>query len=153
MKIDPTERFPQFPRQAVDNDKKNQGVSGFDAVLRNTIQKPSQSEGCMGASIRRMTGPLAPMGVQPGPDITADAVAQKLLDLLEDYQQLLADPAVTLKGIQPAVEQMEKQVAGTRELISGMPQGHPLKTIIQDTLTNINQEIERFSSGYYVDGY
>jgi hypothetical protein len=152
MKIDPTQRSPQFPRQAVDNVKKNQGLGGFDAVLKNTIQKPSPSKGCMGSSIRSMTGPLAPMGVQSGPETTADTVAQKLLDQLEDYQQLLANPAVSLKGIQPAVEQMEKQAVDTRALISGIPEGNPLKTIIQDTLANINQEIERFNSGYYVDG-
>lgn len=151
MKIDPADRSQQFPRQAVDNVNKNQGLGGFDEILRNTIQKSDPSKESIGYGIRRMAGPQGPMDARSGPEITADTVAQKLLDKLEAYQQMLADPAVTLKMIQPAVEQMEAQAVGTRNLISGIPEDHPLKAVIQDTIANINKEVERFNSGYYVD--
>ena len=87
----------------------------------------------------------------PTPEINTGEAADNLLDKLENYQKMLADPAVTLRMLQPAVEQMDKQAAATRELISSMPDEHPLKAIVQDTIVNITQEIERFNSGYYVD--
>ena len=151
MKIDPTVRSSHFFRQAVGNVKTDQGLSSFDAVLQNKLKETGSSEVCTGSSTSCMTGPRAVMGVHPGPEISARAQAQVLLDKLEDYQKMLADPALSLRQIQPAVEQMEKQAGETRPLISGMPDGHPLKTILQDAIANIDQEITRFSSGYYID--
>lgn len=151
MKIDPTERSPQFPRQAADNAQKKQEVSGFDAVLQKTLQKPEPPKECMGSSIRRMTGPQAPIAVQPGLEKTGEIQALKLLDRLEAYQKMLGDPDVTLKRLQPAVEQMEKQADGSRAVVADLPEGHPLGTIIQETIAGIDQEIARYYSGYYVD--
>lgn len=151
MKIDPTERSPQLPRQAVDNTKRNHGPCGFDTVLQQTMQKPGPPEECMGSAIRSMAGPQTTMGVPPGPESAVETLARNLLDRLEDYQQMLGDPAASLKKIQPAVDRMERQAVGTRALIADMPADHPLRTIIQDTLASINQEVERFNAGYYVD--
>lgn len=151
MKIDSTERSPQLPRQAVDNAQKKQDFNGFDAVLQKTLQKAEPPKECMGSSIRRMTGPRAPSAVQPGPEETGEIQALKLLDRLEDYQKMLGDPDVTLKRLQPAVEQMEKQADGSRAVVADLPEGHPLGTIIQETIASIDQEIARYYSGYYVD--
>jgi hypothetical protein len=151
MKIDPTERSPLFPRQAVDNAQKKQDVRGFDAVLQNTLQKTEPSKGSMGSSIRGMTGPQAPLAVPSGPENTGEILALKLLDRLEDYQKMLGDPDVTLKKLQPVVEQMEKQANGIRAVVADLPEGDPLVTIIQETIASIDQEIGRYYSGYYVD--
>ena len=74
----------------------------------------------------------------------------KLLDRLEDYQKMLGDPAVALKEIMPAVEQMKEQVRDTRALVADMPDGHPLRTVVQDIIASIDQEVDRFNAGYYV---
>jgi hypothetical protein len=151
MKIDPVERSLPLSRPVADKAKSSQSLGGFDSVLQNTLEKSSASNRKPGSLITSIRGPLAPTAVQTNSKIHADTAAENLLDKLEDYQQMLADPANTLKMIQPAVDQMEKQAAGTRELISTMPEGHPLKAIIQDTIANISQEIEKFNSGRYVD--
>lgn len=151
MKIDPTERTPQLPPQAVENAKNKKEPSGFDAVLRQTLQNTGPLKECMGSSIRSITGPQALISVPSGPENATEAMAHKMLDSLEDYQMMLGDPDVTLRRIQPAVEQMQSQADGSRELISGLPENHPLRTIIQDTISSINQEVARFNSGYYVD--
>ena len=151
MKIDPTERSSQLARQSVDKVKTNQGPGGFDAVLRNSLEKTGPSERCAGSAVKSMAGPRAIMGIGSGSVITADAQAQVLLNKLENYQKMLADPAMSLRQIEPAVEQMEKQAANSRALISDLHAGHPLKTILMDTIASIDQEIARFNSGYYVD--
>jgi hypothetical protein len=151
MKIDPTERSSLLARQSVDKVKTNKDPGGFDAVLRNSLDKTGPSEGCAGSAVKSMAGPRAIMGIGSGSVITADAQAQVLLDKLENYQKMLADPAMSLRQIQPAVEEMEKQAANSRALISDLHTDHPLKTILMDTIASIDQEITRFNSGYYVD--
>jgi hypothetical protein len=150
MKIGPAEKTPQLPRQAVDKAEKKQVPGGFEAVLQQTMQKTGQSRDSAGASIRSMAGPQAPLAANSVPENAAETMADKLLDTLEAYQKMLGDPDVTLKRIQPAVEQMQTQAAGTRELIAGLQEAHPLKTILQDTVDSIDREITRFNAGYYV---
>ena len=99
-----------------------------------------------------MTGPQAPLTVLSGSENAAETLAHKLLDTLEDYQMLLGDPDVPLKRIQPALEQMQHQAADTREFLYGLPESHPLRSILQDTVDSIDQETVRFNAGYYVDG-
>ena len=151
MKIDPTDKSPQFCRPAAGNAKKNQSPCAFDAVLQQTLQEPGAPKACMGSSIRSAAGSQAPMGFPPRAEHAAETLAQKLLDRLENYQQLLGDPAVTLRGIQATVDTMEKQADSTLALIADMPVDHPLRTIVQDTIASIKQEVERYYSGHYVD--
>jgi hypothetical protein len=151
MKIDPPERALPFSRQVVNKAKVSQGSDEFGAVLQDTLEKSSGSKGCTGSSIGRVRGPLATTDLRSGCKISEGKAAQRLLDKLECYQKMLADPAVSLKMIQPAVEQMEKQAADTQVLFANIPDGHPLKAVIQDTIASISQEIKRFNSGYYVD--
>ncbi len=152
MKIDPTDGIAPFSHQAVDKLKENQGSGGFDSILQDSIQKSNPSKGCVGQSIPLMPGVLPPAGIQPDCRSMQYTMAQGLLDRLDCYQKMLADPDATLRMIQPAVAQMEQQAVRTEALLSDLPEGHPLKMILQDAILNINQEIERFNSGYYVDG-
>ena len=150
MKIDPAERTPQFPLHAVDNDKNKHKPGAFETVLQKTIEKTGPIKESMGASIRSIAGPQAPLAVASGPQNAAEILANRLLDTLEEYQKMLGDPDITLKSIQPAVEKMQNHAADTQELISGLPEAHPLKTILQDTVDSIDQEIARFNAGYYI---
>jgi hypothetical protein len=151
MKIDPIERSLPFLRQVVNKTKTSQGFDKFGSVLQDTLEKSSGSKGCTGSSVGSARGPLAPTDLRSGCEIIEDNAAERLLDQLEHYQKMLADPAVSLKMIQPAVEQLERQAADTQVLFSNVPDGHPLKAIIQDTIASISQEIKRFNSGSYVD--
>jgi hypothetical protein len=151
MKIDPADKSQPFYRPAADNVKKHQGPRGFDAVLQQTLQEPASQKGCTGPSIRSAAGPQASMGFAPRLVQTAESQAHKLIDRLENYQQLLGDPDMTLKVIQPTVDQMARQAETTRASIADMPADHPLRPIVQNAIATIEQEIERFYSGRYVD--
>ena len=150
MKIDLSEKLQELSKQTVHSPRKNQSSNGFDSVLQDTIKKSSTTAGSTGHSVQPLMGPFVFGGVQPNSRNAECAEAQRLLDELESYQQMLADPAATLKMIHPAVERMEKQAAGAEELLNRMPEGHPLRMILEETLQNISQEIEKFNAGYYI---
>jgi hypothetical protein len=151
MKIDPTHRSLPLFQPTADKSKRGPDPGEFGSILQNSLEKTSRSKECTGSSIMNIRGPVAATGTQSGSKIAEDVAAETLLDKLDCYRQLLADPAATLKMIQPAVEQMEKQAVDTRSLVSGMPENHPLKTVIQDTIGHITREVGRFNAGYYVD--
>jgi hypothetical protein len=153
MKIDPTHRSQPPIQPTIDKSKDGSGHGDFGSILQTTLEKTSGSKECTASSIMNIRGPVEATGIQSGSEIEGEVAAETLLDKLERYRQLLADPAMTLRMIQPAVEQMEKQAAETRALVSGMPENHPLKTVVQDTISHITQEAGRFNSGYYVDGH
>jgi len=152
MKIDPSDRVAPLSHQAADKLKPNKSSSGFDSILQDTIEKSGQPKGCLEPSIQSMMGALPPAGIQSDSRHTQYAMAQGLLDKLDCYQKMLADPEATLRMIQPAVEQMDRQAARTEAVFDNIPEGHPLKGILRETISTIHQEIERFNSGYYVDG-
>jgi len=151
MKIDLTDQVQQLSKQAVHNPRKDQSSNGFDSVLQDTIQKSNLPANSMASSIRSLMGPPAVAGVEQNSNCMECTVAQGLLDKLESYQQMLADPAATLKMIHPYVEKMEQQSASAEVLLNGIPEGHPLKMILEQALQNISQEVEKFNTGYYVD--
>jgi hypothetical protein len=151
MKIDPTDKSPQFPRPAADEAKRNQVQREFNAVLQQTLQESAPQKARVASSIRSVAGPQAPMGMLHRREHAVETQVQKLLDRLENYQKLLGDPAVTLRGIQPAVEQMEKQADSTSALLADMPADHPLSVIVHDAIASIKQEVGRYYSGHYVD--
>ena len=152
MKIDLSEKLQELSKQTVHSPRKNQSSNGFDSVLQDTIEKSSPTAGPTGHLVQPLMGSIVFGSVQHDSRNVECAVAQVLLDELESYQQMLADPAATLKMIHPVVEQMEKQAAGAEELLNQMPEGHPLKMILEETLQSISQEIEKFNTGCYVDG-
>jgi hypothetical protein len=151
MKIDPTGKIPHFQQPAIDNSRGRQGISGFDAVLQQTLQNSAPAEKSRAASIGRTAAANEPVAVPHGAVNAAEAYAEKLLTRLEDYQKMLGDPGVGLKEIQPVVEQMKKDALGTRALIADMPDGHPLRTIVQDIVASIDRESDKFNAGHYVD--
>ena len=151
MKIDLTENVQQLSKQTVHSPRKNINSNGFDAVLQDSIQKSKAPTGATAHSIQSVMGPLAFGSVQPNAKSAECTEVQGLLDKLESYQQMLADPAATLKMIYPTVEKMEQQASSAEELLNRMPESHPLKMILVEALQNISQEVEKFNTGYYVD--
>jgi hypothetical protein len=151
MKIDLTDKVQQLSKQTVHNPRKNQRSNGFDSVLQDSIQKSNPPSGSLGHSVQRLMGPLTFAGVEPNSKNEEYTAVQKLLDKLESYQQMLADPAATLKMIHPCVEKMEQKAASAEVLLNRMPDDHPLKMILEEVIQNISKEVEKFNTGYYVD--
>ena len=152
MKINPTDRSPQLSIPAVDPLNKKKSPGNFNSVFQESIAKSERSKSRMGLSVQPLLGSMKPTEIRPDPESRQCELATGLLDKLEHYQKMLADPAYSLRMIQPAVDHMERQAVDCEALLDSMPEGHPLKMILQESILNINQEIERFNTGYYLDG-
>lgn len=103
--------------------------------------------------------PVIPPGravrtVASGMDLNQKAGYEKtatlLLDTLEKYQILLADPTANLKQVQPLVDQMKITADQTENWIKNLKEDHTLKGVIEETLIQMNKEIVRFDRGEYI---
>jgi hypothetical protein len=78
------------------------------------------------------------------------AATENTIALLEQYQRALADPAQTLKEINPLVQSLSEKVTDLQGLAQGLAPGDPLKKIIQEVGTLSAVEVEKFNRGEYV---
>jgi len=77
--------------------------------------------------------------------------AEKALDLLEQYQQQLADPRSTLKTMIPLVLQIKNQGVGLSASLEKLPMASPVLDTLNETLIEISKEVVRFDQGAYLD--
>lgn len=151
MKIDSNEKIQQVAGSAPDVAKKTQVVAGFDTVLKDTILQSNSAPAGEENPVRQMMRTSPGLEILPNYQVTADAVADGLIEVLETYQQMLADPAADLRMIQPVIEQMRTRVAGTETVLAGIPDDNPVKAIVRETVMCMTEEVDKFYSGYYVD--
>ena len=92
------------------------------------------------------------MEVQPAEQLRTQGVsaAEKTLDLLGKYQQALADPAQSLKQINPLVESLSRKVEHLEKLTQQFSPGDPLQKIIQQVGVVSAAEIAKFNRGDYI---
>ena len=152
MKINPTDKIQYLIHQVDPVSKKIQGSDSFDTVLQQVEKSSDKSRTIEKTSTRPMIGLYPDVGVLTDYGMPETAAAHKLLDALNAYQQMLGDPEATLKMIQPAVDEMASQASGTLTMLDDMPDESPVKIILRETLTHVTREIDKFNSGFYVDG-
>lgn len=151
MKIDSSPEIQNVNKKSVRIPDKKQNKASFDAVLRNSIQNSDSHADAMRPCIQPLIEP-AVVGSEPSVSRRLGVeAAQRVLDRLETYQKLLADPEANMKTINSAVGQMEQQAECTKPLLENLPEQHPLRMVIEESLQNVYQEVERFNAGYYVD--
>jgi hypothetical protein len=150
MKIIPNEQQkPIIPSTATQHGDRSNTGSGFAKVLNETVQKPS---GAVDDNHNVMRPSMASaIGRATVSESSEISVAQGLLDALEDYQNLIGDPRVSLKMVEPCVEKMRLLSQGAESILERFPDGHPLKLVVGEALVHISKEMERFNGGYYVD--
>jgi hypothetical protein len=151
MTINPSDHVNPSSNPVVPSAKSGQGGDNFELVLRKSVEKSRQTPMGSRTAIHSLRGPSPVLDIPSADEAVQFATADGLLNALEKYQQLLGDPSADLRAVQPAVDQMKAAAGGAEELINAMPAGHPLHAVMQETMTHISQEIERFDSGYYID--
>ena len=148
MKINPTESH----RQVV---SKPSGIVGtqeqsteFNTILRETVGAEKADE-AVPAAMPRAIQAVEFIGQ---PERTVQAVRQtgEMLDTFDTYRQLLADPNASLRRIQPVVEQLEQEAGNIQTMMLNLPQTHAMTQVMNDTLIQVRQEIERFYQGDYI---
>jgi hypothetical protein len=116
---------------------------------------PSVSTGDVGGAERLepIPFPLLPPNFEAGAAPLQSQGAQateRTLDLLEQYQEALSDPRVSLKEVYPLVQALSQEVQGMNRWTEQLPPSDPLRKIMGAIEILSNVEIEKFNRGDYV---
>ena len=151
---------PSLP--SVGQNQETKKTSDFQRILQEANQSVGASKANPGLMLTPPIQPLAPgfeigpvkgvMEVQPVEQLRAQGVSttEKTLDLLGQYQQALADPAQSLKQINPLVESLSQKVEQLQKLTQQFADGDPLQKIIREVGVVSATEIAKFNRGDYV---
>ncbi|MEN6474913.1 MAG: hypothetical protein ABFD81_12930 [Syntrophaceae bacterium] len=74
-------------------------------------------------------------------------MGEQAIDLLDGYASALADPDVTLKSIQPIVNELAGLKEGLDKTVGALSDDDPLKGILKDVGATLESEVLRFSRG------
>lgn len=146
MKIDPSDKSHQASSQTGVRPRTNSQGPDFADVLKETSAAESAPKS---AHVSAMPPVMRPMPVDAQQEIYRST--ERALDVLERYQQLLADPKADLRSIDPAVAQMKGVVDKLSPMVSRNGVDGTIKQIAQETLLTVSKEIARYDSGMYVD--
>jgi hypothetical protein len=149
MKIDSSHNIRKQTRpKSQQGSKADEGVE-FGDLLKASIpgSGDNQAESVAGAAAS------IPISLSMHPGMAGDAVdtASSLLDRAECYCQMLSDPMVSLKKLEPELERLEAAAGKAGLEIDHLPEDHPVKRVVQEAATAVRQESERFRLGLYVD--
>jgi hypothetical protein len=120
---------------------------GFGEILKNSLNQASGSAAAAapGGALRVQFAP-----VDPAPADSAATRLEGFLDLMEEYRSKLADPRISLKGLDPLVRALERGRDALAPLAGSLPEGDGLKDILNRTLVTTELEIMRFRRGGYL---
>ncbi|RJQ83026.1 MAG: hypothetical protein C4519_07570 [Desulfobacteraceae bacterium] len=144
MKIHPGDPLPGIPG-SVPKAKDGSRSPAFGEVFTKTLHsRPEQVSSIV---------PAAP--IRP-PIATSFAghlygTTERALDAMERYQRLLGSAGVDLSTVEPAVQELENEIAALEPLMDGVPADDPVLPITRQTLRTAAREIARFYRGDYGD--
>ena len=149
-------------------------INGIDESIKNgNVQKSDRTapahdddfKKILKASVER-TAPYSAKVQQPLPTHSVSATrlqplspelknatvenVDKLLSLLDDYRKQLADPTMTLKKIEPAVNAIIKEKEQLSSVMDSLAGDDGLKDIVNRTLITASLEIIRYNRGDYI---
>ncbi len=136
----------------------------FQNALKNAkigpkVSNPSPSPTAVsekGQTVNEPSFGLTSLTFLPNPeDITqvrsrGIKAAENTLDLLENYQQAVSNPHITLKKIDSLVESLDQEVKSLNSLSEKLPASDPLQKITTEIGVVSAVEIEKFKRGDYV---
>ena len=76
--------------------------------------------------------------------------AERLLDLLSEYQQKLANPSFTLRDISPLIDELKADNRALVSSVNSLSEGDELKNILNQIIVAASVEIIKFDRGDYV---
>lgn len=91
-------------------------------------------------------------GVAEPPSLGTQGIqsSEKVLDLLERYQNALSNPGISLKEVDPLVQSLSREIQGLTEWAQKLSPRDPLQKIASEIGTLSTVEVEKFRRGDYV---
>jgi len=123
----------------------------FNAILKETVgNSPKAAAGLPPATIIHPASAVQPISPSP-PDtqFTIERI-EKLIDLLDQYRQKLADPRITLRNIAPLIKEMTQEKENLNPVLDSLQDGEALKQVLNQTLVTASLEIAKYYRGDYI---
>jgi hypothetical protein len=98
---------------------------------------------------------VQPSNFSTDPSLSTDMVVdkvQRLIDTMEDYQQMIMKKKVRLSEIQPIIKKMTAESQSLSEVSRQLPATDRLRSIVNQSLILSSAEIMKFNSGFYNEG-
>jgi hypothetical protein len=123
----------------------------FGDILSETIdnKKPEAAGTRPAAFVNSLSGIRPTSTVDLDRQAAIDRV-ENLLGLLDDYRQSLSDPRVSLRQVDPIVQEMDKVKETLTPVLDSLPDDEKLKDIVNQTLVTASLEITKFYRGDYI---
>ena len=151
MKIETNQNIQKslYPDISSKNEKA-QG-KGFKAVLKNEVEKSSNviSQNQKMPSISSIS-PVQLNMLSPTQNKSIIERVENLLNILDEYQEKLKDPGISLKEIDPIIKQMEREKKNLAPVLDSIVEGDGLKNILNQTLVTSSLETIKFNRGDYI---
>ncbi|TSA55613.1 MAG: hypothetical protein D4R45_02040 [Planctomycetaceae bacterium] len=141
---------------SIDNKKtknvEKQSGHNFDKILQNEIKGSS-----IPANHQRSLPPID--NISPTQFEIASLVDDKrqniehvesFMNVLEDYQKQLENPAVNLKELAPFVNRLEKEVEKIMPFMNSLPDNDELKNVLNKAVIASTVEVIKFNRGDYI---
>ena len=94
--------------------------------------------------------PLAGIGNSVQGQNRSIQTADRMLNVLEEYQKALGDPEVSLKNLYPMIQSLSSEVQGMNEGTENLPANDPLRKILGEIGILTAVEVEKFNRGDYI---
>ena len=151
MKIENNENIQKslYPDKATKN-KMAQG-NGFKAVLKNEVGKSSKviTQNQKMPSISSIS-PMQLNLLSPTQSKSIVERVENLLNVLDEYQQKLKNPHISLKEINPLIKQMEQEKENLVPILDSISGNGGLKEILNQAIVTSSLETIKFNRGDYI---
>jgi len=139
MKIDPKMAIGSLTGTQVK--PKNGIAGGFDEVLKG-LETDTAAKGATQTGAAAMPfGPVSPQ------KLNALTASEDALELLTKYSQAVVDPNVSLKSLEPMVNDLEAMREKVNQASSFISDNDPLKGIMNDVSSALYGEVLKFRRG------
>lgn len=130
--------------------RKESSVSGerdsaFSRVLENSVKASSAKSAQPALSMQPVIRPMMEVPMEQ-----VYTQTDQMINALDQYQRLLADDRLSLRDVDPAMQQMKRELKTLEPLAETLPPSHPMKAIVSETVLTAAKEIARFEGGAYV---
>ena len=146
MKIEDLISLPVNPVSSPATNVSGAGKDNFADCLKEAVTLKQQDAGP-----QALGGP-APLGgvAQVGPTGAAQEMVNTVLSRLEIFQEALSRPGLSLKGLSPLAQALEKDSQHLDSLAKSLPVDSSLRPIVEETAALTYTESAKFSRGDYL---
>jgi len=136
-------------------DKSQRSEKGSNTDFKNILKESVEKSAPHATQIQPPSSinPLSSVGFEselPKDKFYTINRVENLINLLDDYRKQLADPAITLRSIEPVMKTIMKEKDQLSSLLDSMPNEQGLKDIVNRTLITASLEVIKFNRGDYI---